>query len=43
MQNLNKGLPGKDVCCRQNILAALVMKNWSGINLEAGRPLYLSG
>lgn len=37
--NLNKRLPGKDVCFRQNILAPSVMMNWSGINLGAGRPL----
>lgn len=35
-KNLNKRLPGKDLCFRQKILASLVMMNWSGINLGAG-------
>lgn len=42
LKDLNKMLPRKDVCFKQNILAALVMMNWSGISLGARRPLYLS-
>lgn len=42
LKNLNKVRSGNKVCFRQNILAALVIRNWSGINLMAGRPLYLS-
>ena len=42
LKNLNKRLPGRDVCFRQNILASLVMMNWSGINRGSGSPLYLS-
>lgn len=32
-KNLNKRLPGRHVCFRQNILASLEMMNWRGINL----------
>lgn len=42
LKNLNKGRPENKVCFRQNILAALVIRIWSGISLVAGRPLYLS-
>lgn len=41
LKNLNKGLPGNNVHFRENVLAALVIMKWSGINLEAGRPLCL--
>lgn len=40
-KNLNEGLPGNNVHFRENILAALVIMKWSGINPEAGRPLCL--
>lgn len=42
LNNLSKRLVGINVCFRQNVLAALVIMNWSGRNLAAGRPLYFS-